>query len=67
MQNLQDARQDKSIWQEFEGSDPGHFVSGCFPVAFFKLDKTKDTFVKDKEALESVLGKDFLSKLEKKP
>lgn len=33
---------------------------------FFKLGKTKDTFVKDKEVLESALGKDFLSKLEKK-
>lgn len=29
--------------------------------AFFKLDETKDTFVKDREVLESVLGTQFLN------
>lgn len=40
-----------------------------FPVlygAFFKLDEIKDTFVEDREVLESVLGTEFLSCLEKK-
>ena len=30
------------------------------------LDETRDTFVEDREVLESVLGKDFLSCLERK-
>ena len=104
--DLQEAMQDKSMWQEFGCSDPENFVPGCFDDveyefdtfddfekriekfksklklfkegtkesfyfaalygAFFKLDETKDTFVEDREVLESVLGKDFLSCLERK-
>ena len=105
-QDLQEVMQDKSMWEEFEWSDPENFVPGClaeveykfdtffgfekgteklkielkifkedtkqsfyFPIlygAFFNLGKTKDTFVEDRETLESVLGEDFLNGLEKK-
>ena len=34
---------------------------------FLKLDNTKDAFVESKEILKIVLGKEFLSELEKKP
>ena len=34
--------------------------------AFFKLDETKDTFVENREILESILGPEFLNCLEEK-